>query len=895
MSRLVKLALWIYRRLADAYPHEFRMVYGADLDRMGEDAVPEAWRRYGVRGLARLIADIALRLPVEYAAEMRQDVAYAVRMHAKSPGFAAVSILSLAIGIGICTVVLGESKGLVGPAPGVRDPASLVTIEPSSSYPYFERYRNQRRIASSATAVLGPVPFAVARPDAPNARAERVYGRIVSPEFFSTLGIAPQAGRFFRPETEKSGMAPVVVISDGFWRTHLGANPDAVGSALRLNGQVATVIGIAPQGFLGLWPWKATDLYVPVTCGSLAPELAKGALEQRDAELFRVVLRLRPGVSVAAAESALTAAMRALDGETPGLDAERKERKLRLIPAGTMTLISPEQRRFVVTYNVMLWALVLSLSCANLANLLLARGTARRREIAVRLSVGASRWRLVRQLLTESVLLGLVGGVASLLPAYWFTHMVASLQVPAETPIRLEIEPDFVVLAFSMAIALAAGVGFGLAPALTSARVDIGRALKEGAQAPLPGYRRFGLRNLFVGYQVASSLMLLLVAGCIIQGYRLTTRLDAGINTNDLGFLALDPTRDGYSAEQSAELFRKLPDELARVDGVQAVALTGTVPLVDIEGHWPNTRVSAEPVAPQAVEVQGGVFRTRIGAYYFKTLEVALVRGREFDERDQRAGTRPGMTTPAILNQTAARALFGNADPIGRRLREGAESYTVVGVSRDVRTGFLITTAVPTLFLPFTAESFEAIRGQSVTMLVRGTAGRETLAAVRKALAARYPDLTVFKVRTARQDLETLNSFVEWSSSIYVTLGVFALLLAGVGLGGVTAYAVAQRRKEIGIRMALGARGGQVRRLVLREGVALVSAGLLMGFAGASALGRVSAATMSAMAPTFAEAAKDPMLIAGAPLLLACLALAACYWPARRATEIDPVRALREE
>jgi ABC-type antimicrobial peptide transport system permease subunit len=353
--------------------------------------------------------------------------------------------------------------------------------------------------------------------------------------------------------------------------------------------------------------------------------------------------------------------------------------------------------------------------------------------------------------------------------------------------------------------------------------------------------------------------------------------------------------RDGYSAAQSAELFRKLPDELSRVNGVRSVAMTGVVPFVTAEPNWPNARVAAPTGGFETAEVQVSVFRSRIGAKYFATLEEPLVRGREFDERDGRADAPAGAATPVVINQTAARALFGNADPIGRRLREDTLNYTVIGVARDVRAGFLVPQTVAAIFLPYTPNSFRANRGQSATVLVRGTAGRETLEAVRAEITALHPDLTVFKVRTAREDLAQLNSFIQWSSGVYITLGVFVLLLAGVGLGGVTAYAVAQRRKEIGIRMALGARGGQVRRLVLREGTALVTAGVLLGFCGALAIGRVLVASLSAMAPAFAAGAKDPMLIGGAPLLLAALALGACYWPARRATAVDPVRALREE
>ena len=874
------------------------MVYGEDLDRMGEDAVPEAWRRYGLLGLVRLLLDIALRLPVEYLAEIRQDAIYAARVLARSPGFTAVGILSLAIGIGMCSVMLCGSNAMLGPLPGARDPAALLTPRRQVSYPYFEHYRDQRQVAVEATAFLTSVPFAVARTGDKSARAERFYGHLVSPEYFSTLGVTPAAGRFFRAETEKPGMTPVVVVSDRFWRTYLNSDPQALGRSVRLNGQMATIVGIAPKDFLGMWPWNPADLFVPVTCGSaVAPELDGDPLHRRNLEIFHMVLRLPHGVTIPAAEAALDGVTRALDRQTPDpdRDRDRQGRQLRLMPAGTIMLFPPEGRAFVYSFNFVLWAIVLSLLCANLANLLLARGTQRRREIAVRLSLGASRARLVRQFLTESILLSLAGGLAGIVLAYWIAHMMSSLPMPSQTPFRMDLYPDLRILAFTLAISFVTGVGFGLAPALSSARTNIGPALKEGAQAPLRGYRRFGLRNLFVVYQVAASLMLLLVTVYMVTGYQHTARLDPGFDATDLDLFSIDPVRDGYAGERLEALFSKLPEQLSRVSGVQAVALAGGVPFANLRADQPNTRVSAPTEEGDQRAVWSGVFRERIGANYFATLGAPLVRGHEFDRRDEQSEAPPGTATPAIINQSAARALFGAQDPIGRRIREEGFAYTVIGVTRDTRSGFLPPKPVATVFLPLTAGWFARTRAPRATVLVRGTAGRATLAALRDELASLHPDLTVFNVQTMRENLDRMNSFVQWSSSIYVVLALLALLLACVGLGGVTAYAVAQRRKEIGIRMALGARGGQVSRLVLREGIALVAAGSLLGFGGAAAIARGASSVTAQLASVFQTRTNDPLLVVGAPVLLAALALLACYFPARKATRIDPVATLREQ
>jgi predicted permease len=888
MNPRVNICLALYRRLASAYPHEFRILYGEDVERLGEDAAPEAWRRYGVSGLVRLLADIAVRLPAEYLSEIRQDVVYALRVLAKAPGFTAVAVLSLGFGIGMCCAVFSECRAIVGPAPGLRDPATLATFFWTQvSYPNFERYRDARQTVAAATAVLGPVPFAVTFTGDRSTRAERVSGHLVSPEYFTTLGVAPAGGRVFGPETEKPGLAPVVVVSDRFWRTHLDADPHAVGRNLRLNGSMATIVGIGPKDFLGIWPQAPADLFVPVTCGvSLAPELSGDPLHRSDREIFRVVFRLAHGVTLAAAEAALDAMTRNLDQETGTRRArDPKGRVVRLMPAGTVGYASPEQHALVDTFNVVLWALVLSLVCTNLAGLLLARGSQRRREIAIRLSVGASRARLVRQLLTESVLLSFAGGLAGIALAYGITHVLSSLPLPSQIPLEFNCQPDLHVLAITLAIALAAGIGFGLAPALASTRTDIGVTLKEGAQAPLRGYRRLGLRNLFVAGQMAASLMLLLVTWFVALAFLNIARVGTGFEVANLNLVSLDPVRDGYSAERAAALFRNLPDELARVNGVRAVALTGSALL----SHGDATRVSAPAGNAKVGQVLISAYRERIGADYFATLGVPLVGGREFDLRDRE------QDGPAILSQTAARALFGAEDPIGHRIREGDLTYTVVGVARDVRAGLTMPRPVATFYLPLTAGWLGKNAARRVTVLVRGTAGWDTMAAVRDRMASLHPGLTVFDVHTIEEDLDRMNSFAQWGSAMYAILGFFALLLACVGLGGVTAYAVVRRRKEIGIRMALGARARQVQGLVLREGTALVAAGSVLGISGAFALARIFAAYSDVLARNFGQWDNNPLLLVGAPLVLAGLAMLACYLPARRATKIDPVAALREE
>jgi len=397
--------------------------------------------------------------------------------------------------------------------------------------------------------------------------------------------------------------------------------------------------------------------------------------------------------------------------------------------------------------------------------------------------------------------------------------------------------------------------------------------------APVRGYRRLGLRNLFVVCQMAASLMLLLVTWYVVRLFLSDSRLDPGFETANLNLMSLDPVRDGYSPADAAALFGALPDELSRVTGVRSVSFTGSVPFASLSNADPNTQMSAPAREEQAPQAQHSVFRSLIGANYLATVGVPLVGGREFDRRD----LQPADPVPAIVNRTAARELFGSADPIGRRIREGQRNYRVVGLRRDVRSGFLQTRPVATVFLPLTTDRFRTSPAERITVLVRGTKGPDTLAAVRNQLASLHPDLMIFNVRTMREDVERLNSFVEWNAAIYEVLGLFALLLACIGLGGVTAYAVARRRKEIGIRMALGARARQVQGLVLKEGTILVAAGTVLGLGGSFFTLRALSAYTPIMMNKLGEVPHDLLVLFVAPLVLVGFAMVSCALPARRA------------
>ncbi len=899
------LALRIYRRLAFAFPHEFQVVYGTDVIQLGEDAIDEIWARNGFFGLIRLLADIGMRLPIEYLSEMRRDLAYASRTLAKSRGFAAVGILSLGLGIGIASVSASEFFNLIlRDAPGVKDPSQIVMTMGAVSYPYFEHYRDQHDLFAAAAAYQGPVPFNTSldspHPGGPNGKVERVFGHLVSPDYFSVIGVRAARGRTFDPQIDKPGSSPVVFISDRFWRNRMNADPDAVGRAIHVNGQTATIAGIGPKDFLGVLPIFPAEIFVPTTApATMVPELAGDVLHHRDAKSFQALFRLAPGVTLKSAEAGLDTLTRRLDEES--LDPERngKGRRVTLLPGGRVVPIPRELLPVVLGLMLLLNGLIVGLACMNLANMQLARATARRREVAIRLSVGASRFRLVRQLVTESVLLACTGGLAGILVAYGAAAGFKKIRMPAAVPINFNITPDWRVLLFAFAVSLAAGVGFGLLPALASTRADLASTLKEGALAPLRGYRRFGIRNLLMAWQMAGSLMLLLIAGFLIIGFQKGNQVEIAFDPRNMYLISLDPVRDGYSVQKATNFFNQLPEQLKRVSGVQEIALAEAPPFGPLLATSTLTVPSATGTPDRVIQ---GIAKQTIGAHYFAALSVNMIEGREFDGRDQRIDTSKSKSLPVMLNETGAREFFGNRDPLGRRLLETSRSYEVVGVVKDLSapmsetsTGSQTATHVPVMYLPLTRSDFEHSPVDGIIIMVRAMRGMDVMEGIRREIASLDPNLLMFNVRTLADQVDQNTAPLRMGTIIYGAIGSFGLILAAIGLAGVTAYSVARRRKEIGIRMALGARKAQVLRLVMREGGTLVIAGSVLGFLGAVGVSRALGGLSSIFGPSFAAGSHDPRLIVGAPLLLAGLAMLACYVPARRSVKIDPLIALREE
>jgi len=886
----MNFTLRIYRRLAQAFPHEFKLAYGHEVMQLGEEVVREIAKRHGAAGLIRIIADIAIRLPIEYLSEMRQDMRYATRALIKSPGFALVGIVSMGLGIGLTTNVYGSKWALLTrELPAAANAKRLVMPEKPVSYYYIEQYRDQKGMLTGVAALQNGVPFNVSLPGQINAKPERVFGQLVSPDYFSVLGVEPQRGRVLSPQVDKPGDAPVIVISDRFWRSRLHSSPDAVGQTLRLNGQTATIVGITPRNFDGALSMNPSELFVPITVPpALAPELANDVLHQRNAKEFLAMLCLAPGVTIDSAEAGLEGITRRLDEHDPSAPRQtNKAKRVVLLPAGTRAPIPRNLRPVIAGFFVVLMGLVMTIACMNLATMLLARGANRRKELAIRLGVGASRFRLIRQMISEGILLSLVGGVAGFVLACGLSVLNSQLPQPAAAPLAPDLALDWRAAVFAFAVAIVCGIGFSLAPALQATRTDVAPALKEGTSLPLPGYRRYGLRNLAVVAQVTGSLMLLLITGFLVIGLTRANNIETKFDPKTMVLLSIDPVRDGYTPEKAQALFEKLPERLRASGTVRSFALAAQPPFstVDDDGKIQLT-------AEESSRVQASAVEEPVGAGYFSVLNQPMLAGREFAELDQPSQADGSKTLPAVLNERAARGFFGNGNAIGKHVRDDKQSYEVVGVVPDLKDGSGISQ--PIVYVPLTRRIFAPPPAGGITIIVRSDAGTDTLSRIRSEFASVDPNLSLFDVQTLSQYLQ-FSRYVMWSAlRTYGGIGVFGLILSAIGLAGVTGYAVAQRRREIGIRMALGARKGQVLRLLLREGTALITVGTVLGFLGAVAMAKILSALTSEFAHAFKIGTNDPRLLVGAPLLLTALAMLACYVPARTAAKIDPLKSLRE-
>lgn len=895
----VTISLRLYRKLAALFPHEFQNIYGEEMHEMTEDAIDSIWRRQGMRGLARLLMDVAMRLPVEHFSELRQDVRYGARSLTASPGFTFVALLSLSLGMCIATCAFSEMNGFaLRSLPGVYEPSQLVAIQSPVSFPAFRRFREQTELLSSTAAYVAPVPFALSF----NGPSERVWGHLVTPSYFTAFGVRPALGAFFAAEQEKPGQPASIVVSHRFWTDRLGKDSGWIGRTLRVNGQTVTLIGVAPEEFLGASPLLYhADLWMPVSVGGqLAPELAGDALERKDSPMFFVVGRLRPGLPLERAETELDAVAQQIAQDNGDLDRGQKGRRLLLVDAGKLLPLRKQDVPFFTSVLTIVAALIMLIACANVANMMLARATARRREIAVRLALGASRTRIVRQLLTESLLLAMTGGGLGFLGSVWLMRLMSQVPMPFPMPVAFDFHPDRHVMLLTLALSAGTGILFGLAPALQSSRADVLPALK-GSEGWQRNNRRFGARRLLMVSQIAGSLTLLVVLGLLSIGIQSTLGIQTGFNPANLYLMGFDPIRDGYSRERAGAFLERLLERTKTLPGIVSASLTETVP-VSMPGGFVSvaTAGAAERVAVRAV-------KHTVGPEYFDTTGIAMLSGRSF-----RKGEAEGRV---VVSEALARELWGNGDAAARTIDIGSaeinvpkvlpgsfdfrpvglRSYSVIGVAANVAEGLVAQKPRPALYFPMTVSSYAQPVLTGVTLVVRAAPGVDALGLVRQESQRIDSGVTPFQGRSMGEQIDQFMGALKMAVWTYGVIGIFGLVLASVGLAGVTAYAVAQRRREIGIRTALGAGKGDVLWLVMREGLVLVAIGTALGMAGAWAGSRMLSAMNASVGRVTSTGTSDPVVLIGAPVLLALLALVACYLPARRSLLLEPSITLREE
>ncbi len=824
-----------------------------------------------------------------------RDLKQAFRVLRKNPGFAAIVVLTLGLGIGANASIFSLMDQVLLRALPVRAPGELVLLDgpgafrgrtynaQTFSYPMYTDFRDRNEVF---TGVLGRFPAAMTV--VWNGRSERVSGELVSGNYFEVLGVRPEIGRVFNAADDRTpGAHPVVVLSHGFWARRFGGDPSVLNQTLVVNGHALTIVGVSGRGFNGLQVGSNADVMVPLMMkAQMTPTW--NDLDNRRSRWLTVMARLKPGITPEQAEVQMNVVYRQINEQEIAEQANvsenfRKrfiEKHLEVLPGGRG--LSDLRSEFSTALVVLTWmvGVVLLIACANVANLLLARTASRQKEIAVRLALGAGRWRIVRQQLVESLTLACAGAVIGLVLATWTGSVLLATLPGSDSARALSAAPDARVVLFALALAVVTALLFGIVPALQATRPAAAAVLKDEAGSVAGGGRQARVRRVLVVAQVAMSLLLLAGAGLFARSLYNLRSLDPGFEIDRLLVFSIDPSLSGYSQARTQQLFEALQRELSAVPGVRDVsmaeigALTGSQwsMTVRVDGYQPKDGEDMNPSIDS------------VGPRYFATMGIPLVAGREFTEKDA-----IGSPKVAIVNETMARYFFGETNPLGRRFGAGGGSPTdieIVGVTRDARAQELRESARRFVYLPYRQN--DAVT--SMTFYVRSAADASaTSAAIRQTMQRLDPNLPIYDMRAMEaQVAESL--FVErMVAGLSVAFGTLATILAAIGLYGVMSYAVARRTREIGIRMALGAERGRVRWLVLKEVLVLATVGVVLGF------GAAFYATRRIEAQLFGIAPNDPGTLAGAIGLILLVALVAGWIPARRATTIDPMLALRTE
>jgi putative ABC transport system permease protein len=824
-----------------------------------------------------------------------QDLGYAVRTLVKSPAFTAIVVLTLALGIGANTAIFSLTDQVLLRLLPVRSPDQLVVLDgPGAfqgrtfnngtfSYPMYRDFRDQNTVFDGVIARF-PAPLTLIT----SGQAERVNGELVSGNFFDVLGVRAQIGRTFTQDDDRTpGGHPVAMLSYRYWARRFDRSPAVLNSSITLNGQPMTIVGVTPPGFFGVAVGESPDVFVPVMMKAQMTPTWDDLLSRRSRWLT-IMARLKRGVSAQQAESAMNVVYRQIN-EQELKEIQNPSKSFRERFASKHLLLHPGQKgrsdlrqQFSTPILVLMGmvGLVLLIACANVANLLLARGAARQKEVAIRLALGAGRAAIVRQRLVESLVLASAGAVLGLAFAWWTGALLLKM-LPFNGAVQtLSASPDLRVALFAFGAAFLTALLFGLAPALQSTRPSLVSTLKDesGAVAGGSGGARF--RKGLVVAQVGLSVLLLAGAALFARSlYNLKT-LNPGFQADQLLAFSLDPSLNGYSRERSVQLFQQLEEQLAQLPDVRAAAAS-VIPLMT-DTTWSST-VKVEGYQAKEGEDMNPIVNA-VGPGFFATMGQPLIRGREFTVKDVTGAPRV-----AIVNETMVKYFFGADNPLGRRIgwgRDKATDIEIVGVVKDSKTVTLRQEVKRAVYVPYTQE--EELGPMTFYARARGDAA--TIGASVRQVAQRVdPNLPVFDMKTMTTVMDESLFIERMVAALSVAFGGLATLLAAIGLYGVMSYTVARRTREIGIRMALGAERGSVMWLVLKEVGLMVAVGVGAGVPLALALSRVVQSQL------FDLSAADPIALAAPAAVLTLVALAAGYLPARRATRVDPMVALHYE
>ena len=821
-------------------------------------------------------------------ATLLQDFRFAARLLLKSPGFTAVAVLSLALGIGANTTIFTLVNAvLLHPLP-MKDPDSLVavfTTDERNRGAFFNlmptsplNFADYRKLSDVFTGLVAHQGLALSFSG--KGEPEQIFGEIVSGDFFTVLGVTPALGRAFLPDEDAvPGRSLVTVLSHNFWQRQLGGDPRIVGQTLTLNGHAFTVVGVAPKGFKGVNTIAQPALWLPFMAH---PQVATGFLKEnidsRRALIFDVAGRLKPGVTLPQAEAKLKNLATQLAKEYVNDNAGRS---VALLPLAQATINPGFRQNMVSAAGLLLTVvgLVLLIACGNVANLLLARASVRQREVAVRLSLGASRRRLVRQLLTEGLLLAIIAGALGMAIAYWAQGVLWSQRPPGLAADAVDLTPDLRVLGFTLAVSFVTAVLFGLAPALSASRPDLTSELKQRGGASGFGNRPWSLRNLLVASQVALSLVALVFAGLFVKSLANAQKIDPGFDYQKLALLTVDLGAQGYDEERSRDFHNRVLERVSALPGIERATLASGVPLFN--GGFART------VFPEGVDSSDRkngklVQLNTVRPGYFETMGNPLKRGRDFAVTDHRDAPHV-----VVINETMAKQFWPDQEAIGKRFKFFGQDWwnEVVGIAKDGKYNFLGENPQPHIYL-----SLEQVFESAVSLHVRTSGDPATaLGMARREVQEMDRLLPITGVFTYGEILSQALWAPRMGAALLVVFGLLSLVLAVIGIYGVMSYSVNQRTREMGLRMALGAEPSEVRKLVVKQGARLALAGIAIGLALSFAVTRL-VANLLIDVPAY-----DPLIFVGIPLLLAAAALVARAQPAWRASRVDPTVALRLE